>query len=251
MRRIPILCAMLAAMDATALADVSATAWSQPTSIDMRDGSARRVAPASVSYDASFVEGGATTGYVELLDIQHFGTFSPTTNTLVSTSAASAFGSVSLAGTGAHYLVLRSFDASNALIGEISADVGLGVDSGFVAETLADMEDNKLQRAVDADGRQNRLTHDVAYSTGWFNGAANVALSLDRTPLGGGAVAETKELGSWDANASGAYAFLRPTTRGSYTLRLAALDASGDPFGTPLEATLDWQWDDLFVIIVR
>ena len=241
MRRIPILCAMLTATAAMALADVSATAWSQPAAIDMRDGSARRVAPASVSYDASFVEGGTANGYVELLDIRHYGTFSPTTNTLVSTSAASAVGSVSLVGTGAHHLVLRSFAASDALVGEISADVGLGVDSGFVAETLADMEDDKLQRAIDADGRQNRLTHDVSYSTGW----------LDRTPLGGGAVAETKELGSWDANASGAYAFLRPTTRGSYTLRLAALDASGDPFGTPLEATLDWQWDDLFVIIVR
>lgn len=251
MRRIPILCAILAATAATALADVSATAWSPSASIDMRDGNARRAAPASVLYDASFVEGGAATGYVELLDIQHYGTFSPTTNTLVSTSAASAIGYVSLAGTGAHHLVLRSFDAGDALVGEISADVGLGVDSGFVAETLADMEDDKLQRAVDADGRKNRLAHDVAYSTGWFKGAASVALSLDRAPLGGGAGAETKTLGSWNADASGAYVFFRPTTRGAYTLRLAALDASGNPLGTPLEAFLDWPWNDMFVMIVR
>lgn len=250
MRRIPVLCALLAAAS-PAFADVSATAWSQPSSIDMRDGSARRTAPASVRYDTMFVDGDAVAGHVELLDILHFGTFSPATNTLVPASAASASGSVTLAATGAHHLVLRSFDENDAIVGEISADVGIGVDSGFSSETLADMEADKLQRAVNADGRQNRLPHDVAYSTGWFAGAASVALTLDRMPLGGGAVAETKALGSWDADASGAFPFLRPTTRGAYTLRLAALDGSGDPLGTPLEASLDWPWDDLFVIIMR
>ena len=228
MKRIPILCAMLAAMAATALADVSATAWSQPSAINMSSGNSRRVAPAAVAYGPDYVSGGdAASGKVELLDIQHYGTFSPTTNTLVSTSAASAIGAAMLTGAGAHHLVLRSFDSNDALVGEIAADVGLGVGSGFSAETLADMEDDKLDRAVQSGERPG-----LAYSDKWVAGAASLAIDHNS---GSGSF---NTLFSANAPADGTYSF-NPTAvkRTTGTVRLHFYDADGDEIGLSLVAS--------------
>ena len=224
MKQVPILCAMIALAVSVQGAD---TAWSQPSAVDVTGGHARRVAPAAVAYSPDYIPGGdAASGKVELLDIQHYGTFSPTTNTLVSTSAASAIGAATLTGAGAHHLVLRSFDSNDALVGEISADVGLGVDSGFAAETLADMEDGKLDRAV----RSERP--GLAYSDKWVAGAASLAIDHNS---GSGSF---NTLFSANAPADGTYSF-NPTApkRTTGTVRLHFYDAVGDEIGFPLLAS--------------
>lgn len=242
MRRIPILCAMLATAAAAHGAD---TAWSQPSAIDLTAGNARRVAPAAVAYSPDYVSGGdATSGKVELLDIQHYGTFSPTTNTLVSTSAASAVGAATLTGAGAHHLVLRSFDAGDALVGEISADVGLGLASTFSAETLADMEDDKLDRAVATGGVDGRP--GLVYSGAWVSGAASLAIDHDS---GTGAF---NAIFSASAPADGTYSF-HPTAakRTTGTVRLHFYDAGGAEIGLPLLASYDGIADLATVMTVR
>ncbi len=242
MRRIPILCAMLAA---AAAAHGSNAAWSQPSSIDLRDDNARRVAPAAVAYSPDYVpDGDAASGKVELLDIQHYGTFSPTTNTLVSTSAASVVGAATLTGAGAHHLVLRAFDANDALVGEISADVGLGVDSGFAAETLADMEDGKLDRAVAAGGVDVRPA--LAYSDKWVARAASLAIDHDA----GAGVFNT--IFSANAPADGTYSF-HPTAvkRTTGTVRLHFYDVGGNEIGEPLLASYAGVGDMATVLFMR
>ena len=239
MRRIQILCAILAT---AAAAHGSDTAWSQPASIDLRDGNARRVAPVAVPYGPDFVPGGdAASGKVELLDIQHYGTFSPVTNTLVSTSAASSVGAVALAATGAHHLVLRAFDANDALVGEISADVGLGVDSGFAAETLADTGTNKLDRVVQSGERPG-----LVYSDTWAEGVASLA--IDHDP-GSGAF---NTLFSANAPADGTYSF-NPTAvkRTTGTVRLHFYDVGGNEIGEPLLASYAGIADMATVLFVR
>lgn len=239
MRRIPILCTMLAAAAAAHGAD---TAWSQPSAIDLTGGNARRVAPAAVAYSPDYVPGGdAAFGKVELLDIQHYGTFSPTTNTLVSTSAAAAIGAATLTGAGAHHLVLRAFDSSDALVGEISADVGLGLASTFSAETLADTDDDKLNRAVQAGGRPG-----LVYSDTWVAGAASLAIDHNS----GGSSFNT--LFSANAPADGTYSF-NPTAvkRTTGTVRLHFYDAGGDEIGSPLLASYDGICDLATVMIMR
>lgn len=242
MRQIPILCAMLAT---AATAHGSDTAWSQPSAIDLTGGNARRVAPAAVAYSPDYVSGGdAASGKVELLDIQHYGTFSPTTNTLVSTSAASAIGAATLTGAGAHHLVLRSFDSNDALVGEISADVGLGLASTFSAETLADMADDKLDRAVAAGGVDGRPA--LVYSDKWVAGADSLAIDHNS----GGSSFNT--LFSVNAPADGKYSF-NPTAkkRMTGTVRLHFYDADGDEIGSPLLAYYDGIGELATVIYMR
>jgi hypothetical protein len=242
MKQVPILCAMLALAVSVHGAD---TAWSQPAAIDLTGGATRRVAPVSVAYAPYFVPGGDPTfGKVELLDIRHYGTFSPTTNTLVSTSAASVVGAATLTGAGAHHLVLRAFDANDALVGEISADVGLGVDSGFTAETLADMEDGKLDRAVAAGGVDVRPA--LAYSDKWVARAASLAIDHDA----GAGVFNT--IFSANAPADGTYSF-HPTAvkRTTGTVRLHFYDVGGNEIGEPLLASYAGVGDMATVLFMR
>lgn len=243
MKSTPFFLAALA-LASPAMAAVSATAWSQDAAIDLSASAsgARRVAPAAVAYAPDFVAGGdAASGKVELLDILHYGTFAPTTNTLVSTSAASAVGSVALSAAGAHHLVLRAFDANDAFVGEISADVGLGVGSGFSAETLADMESDKLNRMV-----QSGALPDLVYSTEWAEGAASLA--IDHDPGSG----VFKTLLSASAPADGTHSF-RPTAakRTTGTVRLHFYDAGGSEIGEPLFASYAGVGDMATVLFVR
>lgn len=241
MKSTPIFLAALA-LASPAMAAVSATAWSQDAAIDFSASGARHVAPAAVAYAPDFVAGGdAASGKVELLDILHYGTFAPTTNTLVSTSAASAVGSVALSAAGAHHLVLRAFDANDAFVGEISADVGLGVGSGFSTETLADMESDKLNRAV-----QSGALPDLVYSTEWAEGAASLA--IDHDPGAG----VFKTLLSASAPADGTHSF-RPTAakRTTGTVRLHFYDAGGSEIGEPLLASYAGVGDMATVLFVR
>lgn len=223
-----ILCLVALATLAATRSFGGSTAWSAPASIDFREDNARRVAPVAIPYSPDFVAGGnAADGKVELLRISHYDTFRPSTNTLVSTSAASAIGAAMLTGVGAHHLVLRSFDSNDALVGEISADVGLGVDSGFVAETLADMEDDKLDRAVRSGERPG-----LAYSDKWVAGAASLAIDHNS---GSGSF---NTLFSANAPADGTYSF-NPTAvkRTTGTVRLHFYDADGDEIGLSLVAS--------------
>lgn len=238
MKQVPVICAMLAAAISAHGAD---TAWSQPAAIDLTGGATRRVAPVSVVYAPYFVPGGDPTfGKVELLDIAHFGTYSPTTNTLVST-AASGVGSVALATPGAHHLVLRAFDANDAFVGEISADVGLGVCSGFCPETLADTEDGKLDRVVQSGERPGLI-----YSDTWVGGAASLAIDHDA----GTDVFNT--IFSANAPADGTYSF-HPTAvkRTTGTVRLHFYDAGGDEIGEPLLASYTGVRNMATVLLMR
>ena len=197
MRRIPVFILMLVA--SAALADGSATMWSQPAAIDLRTDNLRRVAPVEVSYSPDFVAGGsAADGKVELLKISHYDTFHPSTQILV-TASSPAVGGATLpaadAGT-AFRLVLRAFDANNAFVGSISADVGLGVTAPLTPGTLADMADEKLDRLI-----QSGASPLLAYSDAWTNGVASIAIDV---VLENGSV---KSLFSNDAPADGTYGF--------------------------------------------
>ncbi len=239
MKQVPIICAMLAAAISAHGAD---TAWSPASAIDLSAGATRRVAPVSVAYAPYFVPGGDPTfGKVELLDIRHYGTFSPTTNTLVSTSAAPAVGSVALATAGAHHLVLRAFDANDAFVGEISADVGLGVCSGFCPETLADTEDGKLDRAVQSVERPGLI-----YSDTWVGGAASLTIDHDA------GTSAFNTIFSAYAPADGTYSF-HPTAvkRTTGTVRLHFYDAGGAEIGEPLLASYAGVGDMATVLLMR
>ena len=239
MKQVPILCAMIALAVSVQGAD---TAWSQPSAVDVTGGNARRVAPAAVAYSPDYIPGGdAASGKVELLDIQHYGTFSPTTNTLVSTSAASVVGSVSLTGAGAHHLVLRAFDSNDALVGEISADVGLGLASTFSAETLADIADGKLDRAVLSVERPGLI-----YSDTWVGGAASLAIDHDA------GVGVFNTIFSANAPADGTYSF-KPTAvkRTTGTVRLHFYDVGGNEIGEPLLASYAGVGDMATVLFMR
>ena len=194
--------AALCVFGRTALVEAaaSATAWSPATSIDFREDNARRVSPVEVSYSPAFVAGGsAADGKVELLKISHYDTFHPSTQILV-TASSPAVGGATLpaADAGSAFrLVLRAFDANNAFVGSISADVGLGVTAPLTPRTLADMADEKLDRLI-----QSGASPLLAYSDGWTNGVASIAIDI---VLENGSV---KSLFSNDAPADGTYGFV-------------------------------------------
>ena len=192
-----ILCLVALAALAATRSYGGSTAWSAPASIDFRDDNARRVAPVDVSYSPAFAGGSEEAGKVELLKISHYDTFQPSTQILVSVSSP-AIGAATLPAqdAGAYRLVLRAFDANDALVGSISADVGLGVTSSFSAETLADMADEKLDRLI-----QTGATPQLAYSDSWTNGVASIAIDV---ALEKGSV---KPLFSSNAPADGSYGF--------------------------------------------
>lgn len=129
----------LAALAAAGLAAASDTAWSPATSIDLRSDNARRIAPVDVSYSPAFAGGSAADGKVELLKISHYDTFHPSTQILVTASSPAVGGATlpSADAGSAFRLVLRAFDANNAFVGSISADVGLGVTAPLSPRTLA------------------------------------------------------------------------------------------------------------------
>lgn len=225
---------LAAAMSLAAFGE-SATAWSPAAAIDLRDGNLCRVAPVAVSYSPDFVTGTNTPGgTVEMLAISHYGTYHPSTQALATVSSPSV-GSVTLgtaedAGT-AYHIVLRAFSGSS-LLGEISADVGLAVDSGFSHDTLADMQTNKLQRAVDAGASVLNL----AYDTAWTDGTARLALTCtDSTPGRNDGIAST--IAEFPAPAGGAFAFGARLVYASHAFRLTAYDSNGAVVGEPLEAS--------------
>ena len=236
MKRSSILLAALAA--AFASAGDSVTAWSPAAAIDLRGDNLRRIAPVNVSYSPDFVTGTNTPGgTVELLAVARYGTYQPITQTLVTVSSPSVgsvpFGAAADAGT-AYRLILRAFDGTSPL-GEIAADVGLGVDSGFAAGTLADTSTNKLQRVVDSGAGFASLAYDMA----WTNGAARIALTCSATSLRNSTVA-TATIADIAAPACGTYPFRIYHRRASYLLRLTAYDANDTVLGEPLEASYVW-----------
>lgn len=221
-----------------ACAGGSVTAWSPVASVDLRGDNLRRIAPVSISYSPDFVTGTNTpAGKVELLAVAHHGTYQPVTQTLVSVSSPSVgsvpFGAAADAGT-AYRLILRAFDGESPL-GEIAADVGLGVDSGCAAGTFVDTSTNKLQRVVDSGARVAAL----AFDTAWINGTARLALTCSATSLRNGATT-TAKVADISAPAHGSHPFRMHHGRASYLLRLTAYGPNDEVIGEPLEAQYVW-----------
>lgn len=227
MRTIPVF-ALALAVAAAAAADGSATAWSPAAAVDLSSHASRRAAPAEVSYAPDFVAGGSADGSVELLGIRHAGTFNASTQTIISATSP-ASGTVTLGALGdaaAIRLVLRSFDATGTFVGEISADIALGAMSAFSADTFADMESGKLDRAI-ASGSMPGLV----YSDTWTDGVA--ALAIDAL-LENGTV---RNLFEAVAPADGMFGFA-PVGRKktSNLVRLHFLDSAGGELCDPLVA---------------
>ena len=229
-----------AALVAAAASD---TAWSPATSIDLRNDNARRIAPVDVSYSPAFVAGGSmANGKVELLKISHYDTFHPSTQILV-TASSPAVGAATLPAPdiGAYRLVLRAFDANDAFVGSISADVGLGVTAPLSPKTLADMADEKLDRFI-----QTGATPPLAYSDAWTNGVASIAIDV---ALEKGSV---KSLFSNDAPADGTYSFSpvgEKRTRNA--VRLHFYDSGDNEICAPLVAYYTGITDFATVILLR
>lgn len=242
MRRIPVLILILAV--SAALADGSATMWSQPTAIDLRTDNLCRVAPVDISYSPDFVAGGsAADGKVELLKISHYDTFHPSTQILV-TASSPAVGDATLpaadAGT-AFRLVLRAFDANNAFVGSISADVGLGVTAPLTPGTLADMADEKLDRFI-----QSGASPLLAYSDTWTNDVASIAIDV---ALENGSV---KSLFSNGAPGDGTYGFVPVgEKRTRNVVRLHFYDSGDNEICDPLVAHYTGITDFATRIIVK
>lgn len=239
-----ILCLVALATLAATQSFGGSTAWSAPASIDFREDNARRVAPVAISYSPDFVAGGsAADGKVELLKISHYDTFQPSTQSLVSVSSPAVGGATlpSADAGSAFRLVLRAFDANDALVGSISADVGLGVTAPLSPKTLADMADEKLDRFI-----QTGATPPLAYSDAWTNGVASIAIDV---ALEKGSV---KSLFSNGAPADGTYSFSpvgEKRTRNA--VRLHFYDSGDNEVCDPLVAYYTGITDFATVILLR